>query len=419
MNLYKSIDKYLLQNYPAVWSTRVHVFAPIGSVVILIVFLFNAFLLGYNPKNDLPENGGSVLLMIIPSITFMVIWFVMQSKYNVTKSGGKLNVFQDYLNYFIYMLMFFIGFLLIIIIPISNDYKVYCSVGKTEFLKDHKSINLGHSVVKVNNSLSKLGNVYSYKKANLYGWHESEIAESEIVEDNDMVRVSKSELVRIITDYISAYNKYTKDEILLAPEELIKQNMGGNLNTVSKNDYTYFYQGDSVRSKIRRIAGLHNNGWLNDYFDEEGINVLAIFLAFFALGVWIFKQINWKQYVFGLVFLALTPVVAGIIGVVFFELFRFDDEVGLVLVLFAYFVVGAIVIVGLTKTEKSNLSVILSMYLQVFLPVLPFFIWGLCENNFRRDDFQTLLYFSWTIGLLGIAAFKYIYRRFELLPLKK
>ena len=86
---------------------------------------------------------------------------------------------------------------------------------------------------------------------------------------------------------------------------------------------------------------------------------------------------------------------------------------------FFYSGIGGIVIGGLTKAEKSNLSVVLAMYLQLFLPVLPFFVLGLFESHFRIDDFQTLLYCSWTFGLISIGAFKYIYRRFELLPLKK
>ena len=414
MNLYKSIDKYLLQNYPAIWSTRVHVFAPIGIMIILIVFLFNAFLLGYNPKNDLPESEGSVILMIIPALTFIVIWFVMQAKYNVTKAGGRLNVAQEYLSYLIYFLMFLIGFLLITIVPLSNDYKIGKSVSEEERLKDLEVLNLGNGVVNRNNTLSVVGNVFSYNKVSFYD--NSSVDYYSETNIGNKVTVSKTELKKIIDNYILAYNKYSKSAILMSADEVIRANMNGEINIL--NNESYWYWDDNAGSKIAKIGRVHERG-LDEYLNTDALNVLGVFLAYFSLLVWVFKQIHWKQYVFGLVSLALTPVVIGIIAVVFFELFRFDEEVGFILVILAYFVVGGIVIGGLAKSEKSNLSMVLAMYLQVFLPVLPFFIWGLFDHHFRNDDIEALLYVSWMIGLLSIAAFKFIYKRFELLPLRK
>jgi hypothetical protein len=146
---------------------------------------------------------------------------------------------------------------------------------------------------------------------------------------------------------------------------------------------------------------------------------MGVILAYFALAVWVFKQIHWKHYVFGIVALALTPMVLGVISVVFFELMGLDDDIGLVLVILTYIVVIGVIISNLTKESKNQTSIVLIMYLQVFLPVLPFFVWGLTGSHYNPDEFENLIYVSWVIGLISIGTFKYLYKKFELLPLKK
>jgi hypothetical protein len=127
MKLYQNLNNYLLRNYPNIWITRIHLFVPIGLAIFLILFGLNV-LIGYDLQADVPNNESPIFLMIIPMLVYLVYWFVFQARYNVEKSGGKLTLFQDYINYFSYFLIFLLSFLVIMAIPLSNSYKVAHSV---------------------------------------------------------------------------------------------------------------------------------------------------------------------------------------------------------------------------------------------------------------------------------------------------
>ena len=101
MKLYQNLNNYLLRNYPNIWITRIHLFAPIAVIIFLVLFGLN-LLVGQNLNSDITRIEDSIPLMIIPILIYLVYWFVFQARYNVEKSGGKLTLFQDYINYFSY-----------------------------------------------------------------------------------------------------------------------------------------------------------------------------------------------------------------------------------------------------------------------------------------------------------------------------
>src|SRR5690606_24337205 len=114
----------------------------------------------YNQKNPLPDSSLGVSLMIIPVIVFTVFWFVYQSRYNVEKSGGRLSIGMEYMNFFIYFLIYSVAFLMVLVIPLSNYTKVYLKVNPTEIKEDIKHLNKGNTIFFMMEAVVDLKNGY-------------------------------------------------------------------------------------------------------------------------------------------------------------------------------------------------------------------------------------------------------------------
>lgn len=427
MNIYSKINNYLLHNHPNIWITRMHLFVPIGIAIFTILITVNIFVIGYNPVNNMPDNEMPIWLMIIPILIFIVYWFVFQARYNVEKSGGKLTIVQEYLNYFIYFFMFALSYFILIAIPLSNDYKVSHTVGEIELKKDIEVLNLGNSVVNYDGSLTQNGNEYSFYQDDLisdYYYYDYEY-DYEINEENyetqQLITVRRSELIKIIDNYILAFNKYANHKITKSASEIIEDNMN---NRLSNYDEMYWYEDhwydDSPEMKIYRLQRLHSEGWYHDFLEKEIVYIMSVCFALLALLVWVFKQIHWKYFVFGIIALAVTPLIAGLFVVIFFEIFRFNaEDLVPTLVLLCYVVLAVFVVIGFNAKERNHTSVVITMFLQFYVPFIPILIFALVDNRMNIDDWETIYWFGWIIGLISIGSFKYIYRKMGLLPSKK
>ena len=134
MKLFKKIDSYLLHYYPNIWITRIHQFLPIGLLPIAGIFLINVFVIGYDVRDDISYGEQGIFILIIPVLVYVVFWFVLQSRYNVEKSGGKLSVLYEYMNYFIYFLIFLVAFSILYVLPVSTAYKMKVSINEEQIL---------------------------------------------------------------------------------------------------------------------------------------------------------------------------------------------------------------------------------------------------------------------------------------------
>jgi hypothetical protein len=417
--MYQKINNYLLRNVPSVWITRVHFFLPVALLIIAVFFSLNAFVVNYNLNDDLPSSAWAVVLSIIPVLIFLVFWFVIQARYNVEKSGGKLTLFQEYTNYFIYFLIFLFSFGIVLAFPVSTDYKVYHSVDSLELNQDIKNLNLGNTVVNTEGSLEQRDNRFVFtqrdyviKSYYIYDDYDNGYTE------NKQINVSKTELKEIINNYIQSYNKYTHEKVYLSASEIIQKNLNNESNYNEYQYSDYYYQ--PVSSKLYRIKNLHNNGWYEWLIFDEGFYVFMIFIVMLALMVWMFKQIHWKYFVFGLVALLLTPLFATIFALIFYEIFRLsDDEFVFRFILFLYGICALIVGYGLNSKSVNHASVVVAFYLQFFIPFLPLFAYLAVDERIDNDHWEIIFWVGFILAILSVAVFKYIYRKMRLLPLKK
>jgi len=401
------------------------VFLPIGLLVSTFIFFFNIFAFPYSQKNALPDSALGITLMIIPVIIFAVFWFVYQSRYNVEKSGGKLSIGMEYMNFFIYYLIYSVVFLMVLVIPLSNYIKVYLKANPTELKEDIKHLNKGNTIFYNAGTLVDLKNGY-YKYPETYFTYYYDYSYktdwSNYYDNYDTVTVSKKQIFQIIENFKIAFNKYTNYPITHSPEIIIQNNLDNIYVYYGEDQYDYSYK-NNVSYKINELNRRIINGWLGDFQEKWFYQVILGIIAFFTLLTWIFKQIHWKTYVFGLVALALTPLVMSVFFLIIdFLLYsggRISEKIFLRFVLFLYLVIGTFSIRGYILNRKNYVGIVSTMYLQFFLPMLPLFLIAVYNERILDNEFDIIYYVCWGIGLLSILLFKFMYRKMSLLPAKK
>lgn len=440
MKLFKKLDNYLLHYYPSIWITRVHYFLPIGLAIFVLLF-FSNLAIGWNPKSELPDASIAVVLMIIPVLLYLVYWFIFQSRYNVLKSGGKMKVGFEYLNYFIYLLVFFMAFLIICAIPISNHAKLKYGVDRAELLKDIDNLNAGNTLVNSTNRVEVLtsGTIRFIPSNFVYNdyyydeYYYDDYYETTEANYSDWTSVTRNEALIIIKEYIRSYNKYSKYPITNSAQNILKEHEGFYDTDIPDDYYVddYYYYDDEweIQYKLgeleRRIT---TDEWYGEFQEPWFWKIAIGIMAFLALLVWQFKQMKLRHFVFGFISICLTPLLMAIIGVIVFELLGYrgaEEIIVSFIALFAYAVIGFFAFRGYLSKTLNNTGYVLMMYFQFVLPLLPLFLW--LFFGFKRYDYyywgdrgefmlNFIYYFGWVVGLASIIALKPVYTKFRSLP---
>jgi hypothetical protein len=438
VKLFKKIDDYLLHYFPSIWVTRVHSFLPIGLGIVLLIYLGN-MAIGWNPKGDRPESEWPVLMMVIPVLVYLVYWFIFQSRYNVTKSGGKLTILQEYLNFFLYACVFTVAYSIILVIPFSNDQKMTFAVSHDEVIQDIEYLNDGNSIVNREGAFVALDNdTYRVTESNYVGksYYDDHYYEKDPYNStDDVVVLTKRQVLERIDNYLASYNKYTYDVNTKSAEMVLSERI--NDETPYNYNYYDFYGGSwSVSGKVSKLRRLHEGTGFS-FWDEVWFwRISFAFIGWLALFVWIFKQMNLRHFVFGFIAICLTPIVGGIVGGIIYGLFyssyRSNDieDVFLMLILLAYAIVALIFIRGYKQDKLNQTAYVMSMYFNFWMPILPLFLYlsmmslnGYSYNHYYRKeimgfDTEDVLYFFCVIaGLATIAIFKPVYAKFRSLPM--
>jgi len=432
MKFLKKFDDYLLHHYPSIWITRVHYFLPLGLGIAAFLFFAN-LAIGWKPSDDLPDATIPIVLMIIPVLIYLVYWFVFQSRYNVAKSGGKMTIGFEYLNYFLYLLVFFVAFLIISAIPLSNYHKVKMNLDPVELEKDIANLNLGNTLVNGQSTviftdfgmvefepINYVYNYYSYDYPMEYDY-------SMPYPGTTIKSVSRNEALKIIKDYITSYNKYAKYPISQSAQEILKDR---EMNTYSYNYGNYDEGSWEIQYKLSEFdERIHNDEWYEVYQDEIFWKMMLGLIAFLAMIVWLFKQMKLRHFVIGFISICLTPLLAAIVGVIIIEVLGIrhnEEEVISFTCLLYYAILTFFAIRGYLSNTLNNTGYVMTMYLQFFLPMLPMFLWlyfGYDRHHYYFDGpedniFNTIYWIGWIVGLVSILAFKPVYTKFGSLPAK-
>lgn len=439
MKFFKKIDDYLLHYLPSVWVTRVHSFLPIGIAIILIIYLGN-LAIGWNPKGERPESEWFVLVMIIPVLVYLVYWFIFQSRYNVTKSGGKLTILQEYINFLLYACVITVAFFIILVIPYSNDQKMALAIGHDEVKLDIEYLNDGNSIVNDEGGFIALSNnTYQVTESQFVGnyyYDDYYYADSQISTEN--LVLTKRQVLERIENYIASYNKYTFNTIKRSSEMILADRVNDEVPYESYDYYGSYGGSWNVSSKVSKIRRLHENSGFSVWKEPWFWKMAFAFIGWLALLVWIFKQMNLRHFVFGFISLCLTPIVGGILGAIIYGIFYSSyrssniEDVFFMLILLAYAIGAFIFLRGYKQDKLNQTAYVTSMYFNFWMPILPLFMY-LTVTSFNQNtyygyyreqilgyDTEDALYlFCMITGLASIALFKPVYSKFRSLPMWK
>lgn len=436
MNFFKKIDNYLLHRFPSIWITRIHFFLPIGLGLVLLVY-FGNLAIGWNPKNSTPSAELWTLLIVIPVLIYLVYWFIFQSRYNVAKSGGKMSYLAEYINFFLYTIVFAVALMLIVAVPLSNRQKLKLAVSEEMLQSDIENLNTGNALVNSEGWIEILdnGNFY-YTRSNFiddyYYWSGGKSFMRNEIYEEVTEEITEREALQRIERYVESYNRYTWNPITKSPQELFADRLAEIEDEYRPyNDYYYERKWD-IEWKIDEIRDAHlRKGLLGMGNDEHWFWKISIgFAAWLALLVWIFKQMNLRHFIFGFISLCITPLLAGLIAVIVFEIMYRFNSYGEYLVtnitLLTYLVVAFFFIRGYLQKTLNQTAYVLSMYLQFIIPLLPVAIYAWVYVRYRyepfisgmtEDDRLNLIYWSSVIlSLVSIALFKPVYARFRSMP---
>lgn len=436
MTFLKKIDNYLLRHYPALWVTRLHSFLPIGLLLLVVIYITNISLV-WNPKEDLPIFEASIFFMLVPVLVYLVYWFIFQSRYNVLKSGGKNSIVAEYGAFFAYVLVFFVAYLFILIIPISNNQRVKRNVSELEIRQDYEKLNLGNALVNEQYNIIQLDNgTYEVRNEEYsYYWKYNFFDEKNAIEI-----LTERQVLNRIENYIIAHNKYTTSTIDITPQRIL-----ADINNVySSADYAgynhldpeVYYESDwNVETKVHAILRMYNEGWFSGDFGLWFWKISLGFIGMLALLVWMFKQMTLRYFVIGFISLCLTPLLVGLVALLLFDVLYFrgigGELIAIYLILFAYIFVGIFAARGYLQKTLNPTANVLTMYFNFWLPFLPLFLIlsAFSHGNFYGYEiFQTVepdfvantVYWSCIVLLLfSILIFKPVYAKFRALPAKK
>ncbi len=392
--------------------------------------------IGWQPNEELPDNIIPIVLMIIPVLIYLVYWFVFQSRYNIAKSGVSMPLSFEFLNFFSYLLVFFMALLIISAIPLANYQKVKNAVNQDELMADIENLNAGNTLVNggteviynLDGSITYFPTDYVYADY-YYAYNYEYSYTTEIYDPAVETTISRNKAEQIVSSYIKSYNKYSKSKITKSASQILLENESGNFQY---NDYGYdYYSGYEssweIQNKLSEIQTRMHYGWYSEYSEPWFWKISIGVLAFMSILVWIFKQMKLRQFVFGFISICLTPLFVAIVGVIMFELIRFnmdEEEVISGTVLLFYVIFAFISLRGFKMGTLNNLGYVMTMYLQFFLPLLPIFLWlfFIGDDHYYYDSEENLFnmfYWSgWLIGLSGIFLFKPMYAKFRSLPSK-
>ena len=429
--MFKKLDQFLLNNFPAAWVTRFHIFIPIGLLIFLVIFGVN-LMIPWNPKNDLPRSEAAIVITIIPVLVYLVYWFIFQSRYNVIKSKGRTSFLAEYGNFALYLLLFLTAIVILFAVPMSNYQRIKNAVSPQELQADREALDLGYSLV-TSSSISYNEGIYTYSRNDFVTYYDyfGYDAYSKGSDLENEISVDKENAIKIIKNFKTAYNKYTHYPIYKSPEDIFS---GIEVHDYATGEYYTegYYNGLlleaewEVQWKMSELCDRANDGeWMEEFSEPWFWKTLIAFAAMLALLVHIFKQTKLRQFIFGFISICLTPLLFVIVGVILSEVLNISGYYAefLVPILFLlwYILAAVLLIQGHVRGRRNNLGYVATVYFHFFSPGLPLIIFLVFFDEYRHywneEYFFNLLYYSsWIVGLTSIGLFRNVYKKYYHIP---
>lgn len=354
----KQIDKYLLQNHPLVWITRIH---------YVLVFTFYIFLLSYLlgwlfPIDLIQPNSLGIyyLLFILISITLYVIWIYRNSIYNIENQFGLRSIYDEYKLFACYFIT--VTLLCTNYIPFEAVYKYRManSISDEQFALEINTLNLADPFFVTDETSYKNFSVkyqtkndntvyynyteyenwgrfrpsfydsWSFFSRNGYSSIKNKLIISGVLSDSllknkfNVLKKDPSLAKKLITDYISIFKKYNRP-MYFSTEYVYKNyqeltELGNTIQTPGdlSNNLT---EGESIKNDIINIYKNVGEAKFDAvFYTKFGYYFFMWYLIFYLVIVFMmFRNVNWQQFIITLVSIALLPLIIFIIINIMFQ----------------------------------------------------------------------------------------------------
>jgi hypothetical protein len=463
----RNLDKRMMYRSPQLWITKIHYAIPAALFLAAILFAITSAI-GYNPSDELPEQQTSFMFLLLPAIAIFFYWFVIQAQYNVDKNYGRLSIGHDYQNFFSYLIIIGTFFLVMISIPTGQLFSVDNAVSDQELRNDIRTLNTGYAYFtgdfEVKSYKSDQPGEYQpavlkvtpkryidyYDMYDNYGWeNEVERAFDDANTEGEDVytrEVRYEQAIEEINALAAVYNKYTYKDIHPIAKHVLA-NPGEYYDNQYDYDYEYGYGNKNylrwtVEDRVEDIYRVKFKDHYMSIFNYEFMLVMFAIIGYLALLTWIFKNVNWKNYITAGISVLVTPLIGGITALFMYEVMDINHGVeeemifGLLVVLNALFLL--FVIVPLLRKKYSSLGVVCMILLQFWMPILigvyGHLIMEMDRSYYYDNDYgysweyrhemrqwmgYVLYYGSWIFMIATIPLFKKYYAYMWAFPKKK
>ena len=432
----RNIDSFLMRKYPNLWITNAH--HAIFYVLVIDFILWSlASLFRFDIEESIPDVEGLIAIFIIPSIIFLVVWFVKQARYNVDKNYGKSHLGHDLLNFFTYIFVITLFYSVAAVVPHTFQNQVGSSISKEELRKDVDNLNnayvyfdpYGNNVSQLNGDLVVDNNhnyvhLY-YRDDEVYDYTE-EIPD-EVWEPNR--QISRKEALREIEKFVLTYNKYTKEDILDSPERILENAIAGRGTHL---DYSGWRE--QVDYKIERIHRVQMGKASFMLSDSDYLKVIFAIIGMLALLTWMFKNVHWKNSLATIITVALFPVLIGIIALIMFEIFRSGrdgEHFGMFLVVLTNLIAIGFCIKAWAGKVYSSFGIVCAMLAQIWAPFM-IFVYSMFYIsmyryrydyyygwNYWADYIENTYWLGWGMAIVSIIILKPFYKKMWAMPRAK
>lgn len=286
MNFIKKINKYLLENYPIIWNTRLVWMLGIGMLTHILFFILGYVAVTnqedivsqYNLK-EFYYDTSIVYYNILLSIIILLIWVIYYIQNNAFKNFYKLKKGTLLLHFFIVCGIVFLN--------ISQHYSFYKGIKlKVRNLYDWKEVDadikqLNNTAVFLNNNKTN----YGFKNKKYPKPFPLEYSETEYIYRNQIVDTTKAYIKRSGR----YYQFYKRDTGLIAKDEeaLRKRNgiengsieveeVADAINHINVNDFKYrlvedvsFYKDDLEYCLVNYSETLFKTGQTAEDYEQR------------------------------------------------------------------------------------------------------------------------------------------------------
>ena len=415
----RQFDRYLLENNPIVWASKLH-YVAFFSTLVTIPLILRAFI--WSPSLDMiPDLELSLGLMMVPTAILGIIWLISQIRFNSHKEFGTNTslTLAGKMGLSLTVLIAIVAPL--IIYGNVMSWKVAHSLSDQEFSSDINALNIGATYYMYEQD-QIYDHPYLYGNYTPWQWEGSQavLSGSELREIFSKVTLSKAEMIQEVRTFQHALLKYG-GKPKLSPEEVVENFTLGMRET----NYYNGFRPKEIHRNLDRIAisKTHKLFSISDFEFFGGLLLTMLYSVFILL---IYKSVDWKYFLTGLISSMLIPPAVAMLGLGSRELlqpFMYMKEQNAI---FLYILGGGIFLLiqslRVFYKEKSDWLTGTSLVSLSFMtPFAPFLVMAYIDSNsgiwITEMDVWVSLYVgvAFFIGIF-LVAYRKAFQRLYALP---